>query len=114
MPEQTKLDVWPGGFETGGIRLVVKMFATEQKTHVLNQLNLYKDFVRCRFVSVAEDTNINRRPVEHQFGPGALEAVQEFIQADTIRNDEASWWRIFSLTGSRLSSHHSVLFLQIH
>jgi cephalosporin hydroxylase len=71
----------------------VSLDSDHSKEHVLAELNLYKEFVTLGSYMVAEDTNINGRPVVPFFGPGPYEAVEDFLLMDDRFLSDNCWRR---------------------
>jgi cephalosporin hydroxylase len=62
-----------------GERVMVILDSDHSYGHVLNELRIYAPVVTSGSYLILEDTNINGHPVLPEFGPGPMEALQQFL-----------------------------------
>jgi len=60
-------------------KVMVVLDSRHHKWHVLNELKIYSQIVTPGQYLVVEDSCLNDHPVHHGFGPGPMEAIDEFI-----------------------------------
>ena len=72
--QQVKNSIHPGE------KVMVSLDSNHHKDHVLKELKLYSGLVTPGNYLVVEDTDLNGHPVLPLFGPGPMEAVEEFLK----------------------------------
>lgn len=64
----------------GSDTVMVILDSDHSKDHVLNELQIYNQFVTKDSYMIVEDSNVNGHPILPEHGPGPMEAVQDFLQ----------------------------------
>lgn len=63
-------------------KVMVILDSDHSKGHVAKEIDLYNKFVTIGSYLIIEDSNINGHPVLPNFGPGPMEALEEFLKGN--------------------------------
>jgi cephalosporin hydroxylase len=70
---------------TESTTVLVILDSDHTENHVRRELNLYSKFVSKNSYLIVEDSNINGHPVYPSYGPGPMEAIDDFLLTNSDR-----------------------------
>jgi cephalosporin hydroxylase len=66
-----------------GKRVLVILDSDHSRDHVFREMELYSPFIEVGGYMIVQDSNINGHPVYPSFGPGPMEAIEDFLKINS-------------------------------
>lgn len=63
-------------------KTLIVLDSDHTRDHVFAEMQAYADMVSIGSFMIVEDSNINGHPVREDFGPGPMEAIEDFLKID--------------------------------
>ena len=77
-----------------GRKVLIILDSDHSRDHVLAEMKAYAPLVSVGSYMIVQDTNLNGHPVYATFGPGPMEAVQEFLASNKQFESDANAERL--------------------
>lgn len=78
-----------------GKTVMVILDSDHSKNHVFEEMKLYSEIVSPGQYMIVEDSNINGHPVYETFGPGPMEAIEDFMKENNEFTIDKSREKLF-------------------
>jgi cephalosporin hydroxylase len=65
-------------------KVMVVLDSDHSRDHVFKEMQLWHSMVSQDSYMIVEDSNVNGYPVRPDFGPGPMEAINDFLQTNTM------------------------------
>jgi cephalosporin hydroxylase len=71
-------------------KVMVVLDSDHSREHVFKEMQLWHSMVSQDSYMIVEDSNVNGHPVRPDFGPGPMEAINDFLQINNMFNIDIS------------------------
>jgi len=81
--------------------VIVILDSDHSRDHVFQEMNLWNTMVTANSYMIVEDSNVNGFPVRPDFGPGPMEAINDFLNTNKLFTIDLSMEKFFMTQNPR-------------